>query len=62
MTERSKILRCIVDLQDFAERAEARGQHRTPEVMRRAATLLARGLTEAPLEHPVVIIDQETPQ
>ena len=61
MTDRSDVLRCIVDLQDLAERAEARGQVRTPEVMRRAATLLVHGLSDAGLlndEHPAVIIDQ----
>ena len=61
MTDRSDVLRCIVDLQDFAERAENRGQRRTPELMRRAATLLVRSLSEDKLvddEHPVVIIDQ----
>ena len=60
MTKRSDVLRCIVDLQDMAERAERRGQQRTPEVMRRAANLLAIGLSEMVNDdHPVIIIEQE---
>lgn len=60
MTRRTDVLHCIVDLQDMADRAEQRGQRRVPEVMRRAAELLAIGLSEMVNDdHPVIIIDQD---